>query len=80
MYAAWGADAVGMSTAVEAIAARHMGIRCCGVSCVANLSAGLSATPLTGEEVIEAANKAAPVFQKLLWTALAEMHSEFQEG
>ena len=80
MYASWGADAVGMSTAVEAMAARHMGLRCCGVSCVANLSAGLSATPLTGEEVIEEANKAAPVFQKLLWTSLAEMHKEFQEG
>ena len=80
MYASWGADAVGMSTAVEAMAARHMGLRCCGVSCVANLSAGLSPTPLTGEEVIEEANKAAPVFQKLLWTSLAAMHKEFQEG
>lgn len=80
MYASWGADAVGMSTAVEAMAARHMGMRCCGVSCVANLSAGLSATPLTGEEVIEEANKAAPVFQKLMWTALAAMHGEFQEA
>ena len=79
-YERWGADAVGMSTAGEAIAAHHMGMRVCGVSCVANLSSGLSATPLTGEEVIEVANQTAPVFQKLLWTSLAEMHKEFQEG
>jgi len=80
MYERWGADAVGMSTTGEAMAARHMGMRVCGVSCVANLSAGLSANPLTGEEVIEVANQTAPVFKKLLWTALAAMHAEFQEG
>jgi len=80
MYERWGADAVGMSTTGEAIAARHMGMRVCGVSCVANLSAGLSATPLTGEEVIEVAGRTAPVFKKLMWTALAAMHGEFQEA
>ncbi|MBQ8199193.1 MAG: purine-nucleoside phosphorylase [Lachnospiraceae bacterium] len=61
-----GADAVGMSTAVEAITANHMGMRICGISCVCNLGAGLSANPLTHEEVQEAANKAAPLFKKLL--------------
>lgn len=80
MYEGWGADAVGMSTTGEAIAARHMGLRVCGVSCVANLSAGQSSTPLTGEEVIEVANQTAPVFKKLLWSALAAMHGEFQEA
>lgn len=80
MYERWGADVVGMSTTGEAMAARHMGMRVCGVSCVANLSAGLSATPLTGEEVIEVANRTAPVFKKLMWSALTAMHGMFQEA
>lgn len=66
MAAAVGADAVGMSTAVEAIAANHMGMKVCGISCVCNLAAGLSENPLTHEEVQEAANNAAPFFKKLV--------------
>lgn len=66
MAAALGADAVGMSTAVEAIAANHMGMKVCGISCVCNLAAGLSENPLTHEEVQEAANNAAPFFKKLV--------------
>ena len=62
-----GADAVGMSTVVEAMVARHCGLRVCAVSCIANKAAGISPTPLSGEEVIEAANAAAPRFQRLLW-------------
>jgi purine-nucleoside phosphorylase len=73
MLAALGADAVGMSTAVEAIAARHAGMRVCGVSCVANLACGLADHPLSGEEVIAAANEAAPRFRALLWDAIASM-------
>lgn len=65
-----GADAVGMSTAVEAITARHMGMRVCGVSCVCNLAAGMTPNPLTHEEVQEAAAKAAPLFTKLLWESI----------
>lgn len=61
-----GANAVGMSTVVEAIAANHMGMKICGVSCVSNLAAGLSNSPLTHEEVQEAANAVAPKFEKLL--------------
>ena len=66
MAALLGADAVGMSTVVEAIAARHAGMKICGVSCVCNLAAGISPTPLTHEEVQAAANEAAPKFKKLL--------------
>ncbi len=61
-----GGDAVGMSTVVEAIAANHMGMRICGISCVCNLAAGMTENPLTHTEVQEAADKAAPLFTKLV--------------
>lgn len=61
-----GADAVGMSTACEAIAANHMGLKICGISCISNLAAGISKTPLTHKEVQETADRVAPDFKKLL--------------
>ncbi|MBR4667479.1 MAG: purine-nucleoside phosphorylase [Butyrivibrio sp.] len=61
-----GVSAVGMSTVNEAIAANHMGMRICGVSCISNLAAGISDQPLCHEEVQEAADKAAPLFTKLV--------------
>lgn len=61
-----GGDAVGMSTVVEAICANHMGMKICGISCVANLAAGMTDNPLTHDEVQEAANKAAPLFKQLI--------------
>ena len=61
-----GVDAVGMSTVVEAIAANHMGMKICGISCVCNLAAGMTDNPLTHEEVQAAANEAAPKFKTLL--------------
>lgn len=61
-----GADAVGMSTACEAIAANHMGMKICGISCISNLAAGISKTPLTHKEVQETADRVAPDFKKLL--------------
>ena len=76
MLGALGADAVGMSTVVETVAARHAGMRTVGVSCVANLAAGLSPHPLTGEEVIEIAARTAPKFRRLLWDSIAAMHRE----
>ena len=79
MLSALGADAVGMSTVVEAIAARHAGMRVVGVSCVANLAAGLSRTPLTGEEVLAAADAVAPKFKALLWDSIAAMHKEIEQ-
>ena len=66
-----GADAVGMSTVVEAIAANHMGMKICGISCVANLAAGMTDQPLTHDEVQEAANKAAPLFRKLITESIS---------
>ena len=66
-----GTDAVGMSTAVEAIAANHCGMRVCGVSCVSNKAAGLSPTPLSHKEVQEAADKAAPLFTALVRGSIA---------
>lgn len=73
MLGVLGVDAVGMSTAVEATAARHCGLRVCGISCVCNKGAGLSPTPLTHEEVQEAADKAAPLFKRLVGASIAAM-------
>lgn len=66
MLRGFGVDAVGMSTVVEAITANHMGMRICGISCISNLAAGMTDNPLTHEEVQEAADMAAPLFQKLV--------------
>jgi len=68
--AALGADVVGMSTACEAVAANHMGMKICGISCVSNLAAGISKTPLTHEEVQETADQAAPQFKALVTDAI----------
>jgi purine-nucleoside phosphorylase len=48
-----GADMVGMSTAPEAIAANHMGVRCLGISCVTNMAAGILPQKISHEEVLE---------------------------
>lgn len=61
-----GADAVGMSTVLEVIAARHMGMRVLGVSCITNLAAGISPDPLTHDEVTETATRVKGRFEGLL--------------
>ncbi|MBE5860201.1 MAG: purine-nucleoside phosphorylase [Butyrivibrio sp.] len=60
-----GVDAVGMSTVVEAIAANHMGMKICAVSCISNLAAGMG-DPLSHEDVQKAADKTGPLFEKLV--------------
>ena len=72
-YAAMGADAVGMSTAVEAMAACHAGMQVCGISCICNLASGISPTPLTHAEVQQTADRAAPVFKKLVTQSVADI-------
>lgn len=71
-----GADAIGMSTACEAIAANHAGMKNCGISCVANLGCGLTDNPLTHKEVMEAADKAAPLFKRLIRASIKNIYAE----
>lgn len=66
MCRTWGADAVGMSTACEAVAARHMGLKVCGISCITNLASGMSSKPLDHKEVQETADRVAEEFKKLV--------------
>jgi purine-nucleoside phosphorylase len=68
-----GADAVGMSTVLEAIQARALGMEVAGFSCLTNLAAGISATKLSHEEVLETGKAAAAQFGKLLNTALTKL-------
>jgi len=61
-----GGDAVGMSTACEAIAGNHAGLKICGISFIANLACGMTDNPLTHAEVMEEGEKSAPLFRKLV--------------
>ena len=73
MIRALGADAVGMSTVMEAMAANWAGMRVCGVSLVTNAGAGLSPTPLTHEEVLEAASEAGPRLARVIGRFASEL-------
>jgi purine-nucleoside phosphorylase len=66
-----GADAVGMSTVLEVIQARALGLEVAGFSCLTNLAAGISKEKLSHNEVLETGKKAAQDFARLLQGALA---------
>ena len=61
-----GADAVGMSTVIEVIAARHAGLRVGGISVITNMGTGLSKVKLSDDDVRETANKISKKFEKLI--------------
>ncbi len=75
-YERLGADAVGMSTACEAMAARHMGFEICGISCITNMAAGRNDAPLTHEEVKETADRVAGDFKRLVKLSVAKMEKK----
>jgi purine-nucleoside phosphorylase len=68
-----GADAVGMSTVLEVIQARALGMEVAGFSCVTNLASGLSSTTLSHEEVLDTGRNAAANFSQLLQAALPKL-------
>jgi purine-nucleoside phosphorylase len=68
-----GADAVGMSTACEAIAANHMGLKVCGISCITNMACGITDEPLSHTEVQETADRVAPLFKQLITASITKM-------
>ena len=68
-----GADAVGMSTACEARAANHMGMKVCGISCITNMACGIIDQPLSHAEVQETADRVAPLFKKLITASITKI-------
>ena len=73
-----GGDAVGMSTACEAIAANHMGMKICGISCISNMACGMTDEPLSHTEVQETADRVAPLFRSLVSESIIRI-SDFLE-
>jgi purine-nucleoside phosphorylase len=71
-----GADAVGMSTVPEVVAAAHMGVKVAGISCITNLAAGISAQPLSHNEVSETAERVKGVFTRLVKRFVVAIASE----
>lgn len=68
-----GGDAVGMSTVCEAIAANHMGLEICGISCITNMAAGISQEKLSHKEVQETADRVSSDFKRLVTEAVTRM-------
>ena len=78
MFRRLGADAVGMSTTVEAIVGRHMGQWVCGISCITNMAGGSESKPLSHEEVKEVADQTGPEFKKLVRASITKFHGMLQ--
>jgi purine-nucleoside phosphorylase len=76
MLGVLGANAVGMSTVMEAIAARWVGMRVVALSLVTNKGAGLSPTPLSHDEVLAAANEAGPRLARVLARFVRELPAD----
>lgn len=74
-----GADATGMSTAAEAAAANHMGMKVCGISCISNLACGMQEGPLSHEEVQETADRVSKLFQKLVTASIVNIHGHLAD-
>lgn len=68
-----GGHAVGMSTVPETIAAKHMGLRVCGISCISNLATGLSSGVITHEEVAETAARVEQDFIEFLTEFVSDL-------
>lgn len=68
-----GGDAVGMSTACEAMAAHHMGMEVCGISCITNMAAGILDQKLSHAEVQETADRVAKQFKALITGIIARI-------
>lgn len=79
MVRTMGADAVGMSTACETIAANHMGMKIVGISCISNLACGVSNRPLSHKEVQETADRTAPLFKKLITGSVEKIWADMQK-
>ena len=73
MYSVLGADAVGMSTACEAVAARHAGVRICGISCISNMASGISEEELSHLDVQSVADKRAGEFERLVTKSIEKI-------
>lgn len=76
MFRRLGADAVGMSTVPEAIAANHAGARILGISCITNMAAGVLAQKLDHQEVLTTAARTREVLTRLLSEVIQQMHQE----
>ena len=75
-----GADLVGMSTVPEVIAARHMGVRVLGISCVTNMAAGILDQPLSHAEVLETAERVKGRFIALLRAVIPQIATALQRS
>jgi purine-nucleoside phosphorylase len=72
-YKALGANAVGMSTACEAMVATHCGMKICGLSCITNMAAGITGEPLDDSEVVEVASTVADKLETILYNLVKNL-------